>query len=78
MNPEQMAQWAWSHACEKCQSEGDCEIEECLNAQGYPIFSNGLSGSREPTRRGKVLGVGSCGIRSEWVPLARSISELAR
>ncbi|HTY25028.1 MAG TPA: hypothetical protein VMC85_17990 [Desulfomonilaceae bacterium] len=38
MNPEQMADWAWSHACEKCQTEGDCEIEECLNAQEVSDF----------------------------------------
>ena len=38
MNPQQMADWAWSHACEKCHTEGDCEIEECLNAQEVSDF----------------------------------------
>ena len=37
MNPEQMSDWAWSHAC-GMQREGDCEIEECLNTQDVSDF----------------------------------------
>ena len=38
MNPRQMAEWAFNHACEKCRTDQECEIDECLSATEVSDF----------------------------------------
>jgi hypothetical protein len=38
MDPEQMADWAYSYACDKCHRGEDCEIDACMNASEVSDF----------------------------------------
>jgi hypothetical protein len=38
MDPQQMAEWAYSFACEKCHSGEECEVDQCLNASEVSDF----------------------------------------
>jgi hypothetical protein len=38
MDPQQMAEWAYSHACDKCHAGEPCEMDACLNAQEVTDF----------------------------------------
>jgi hypothetical protein len=38
MDPQQMADWAYSHACDKCHSGEECKMDECLNASEVSDF----------------------------------------
>jgi hypothetical protein len=38
MDPHNMATWAYSHACDKCQAGETCQLEACINAQEVADF----------------------------------------
>jgi hypothetical protein len=38
MDPQQMAEWAYSHACDKCHAGEACEMDACLNASEVSDF----------------------------------------
>jgi hypothetical protein len=38
MDPKQMAEWAYSHACDKCHAGEVCEMDACLNASEVSDF----------------------------------------
>jgi hypothetical protein len=38
MDPKQMAEWAYSHACDRCRSGEKCELDACINAQEVALF----------------------------------------
>ena len=86
MNPEQMAHWAWSHACEKCQTEGDCEIEECLNAERGLRFSEACGSIRRQRQLRKIRerlvrarsGIGDFADCKLWIPTCFALAGLSK
>lgn len=38
MDPKGMAEWAYSHACDKCHAGEACEIDACLEAKDVAEF----------------------------------------
>ena len=38
MDPTGMAEWAYSHACDRCHAGEPCELDACINAQKVADF----------------------------------------
>jgi len=38
MDPQQMAEWTYSLACEQCHSGDWCEVDQCFNAREVSDF----------------------------------------
>jgi hypothetical protein len=38
MDPKAMAQWAYSHACDRCHAGEECGIDACISAQEVAGF----------------------------------------
>jgi hypothetical protein len=38
MDPQKMAEWAYSHACDKCHAGEVCEMDACINASEVADF----------------------------------------
>lgn len=38
MEPQEMAEWAYSHACEGCHGGQECKLDACYNATEVSEF----------------------------------------
>ncbi len=55
MDPHDMAEWAYSHACDKCHAGEACEIDACINAREIADFLRRVERVETKDQSGRTL-----------------------